>query len=81
MLTPGSNESREKGCTCSAMMNNRGTGTVISGHEPLFFKNEYCPFHGVEAEMEAEFQKDNFHTNEMEEEEIISNIKEKNENR
>lgn len=54
MLNPGSSEAREKGCTCSAMMNNRGLGFVVPGHEPLFHKDENCSLHGVEAEIGRE---------------------------
>lgn len=53
-MTPGSNEARDKGCTCSAMMNNRGLGFVMPGHETLFLKDENCSLHGIEAEIEKE---------------------------
>ena len=52
MDNPGSKEAIKKGCTCSAFGNDYGKGVKVGGKEPLFQKNEHCPLHGVEAEME-----------------------------
>lgn len=52
MNNPGSEEAIEKGCTCDPQNNHQGRGVHIGNKEPLFWKNEHCPLHGVEAEME-----------------------------
>lgn len=80
MLNPGSPEAIKKGCLCSTMANKRGLGYRCGGHEPLFVKNDICPLHGVEAEMKEEFEKEHFHTNEMEENDIINEIKKEKNN-
>jgi len=51
-MNPGSKEATDKGCTCPVLDNHHGRGVSQGGKEPLFWKNEHCPLHGVEAEME-----------------------------
>ncbi len=57
MDNPGSKEATEKGCTCPVLDNHHGRGVSQGGKEPLFWKNEHCPLHGVKAEMEKQIEK------------------------
>lgn len=55
-MNPGSKEAIEKGCTCPVLDNHHGRGVSQGGKEPLFWKNEHCPLHGVKAEIEKSME-------------------------
>lgn len=50
-LTPGSKDSIERGCICNPLNNHYGRGLKVPGNEPIYWKHEDCPLHGVEIEM------------------------------
>lgn len=43
---PGSDEARQRGCTCPVLDNGRGIGFVVDG-ERQFWINGDCPLHGA----------------------------------
>ena len=51
-MTPGSEEAIKNGCTCDPQHNHRGRGFAAPGREPIFWKHEDCPLHGINNYLE-----------------------------
>ncbi len=59
MDNPGSPEAVKKGCRCSPTNNHNGKGFRPGGRgEPIFWKEENCPLHGPEAEMNKQLKEE-----------------------
>ena len=43
---PGSNEAKDRGCSCPVLDNFHGMGAFGDDESPLFWINEDCPLHG-----------------------------------
>lgn len=57
-LKPGTPDALQKGCTCDPFHNRFGAGHHEDG-KAVYFPNQDCPLHGVEAVEEAmEFSSD-----------------------
>lgn len=49
---PGSKEAIDEGCSCPVLDNHYGRGLKLNdSDEPLFWQNENCCLHGIEAEI------------------------------